>query len=250
MHFFSALTGGEIVKDQLHLLWRLQTVERQLEESQREMASYPVELERLQQLREARDEKEVEEKKGIEELERERVKMEGELEMEQERIKRSQLKLLEIKNNKEYQALLHEIEGGTERTSQQEEEIIVLLEKIDQTKANYVGTVERGRQENIQVEEETTKVKNMLAATEQDIVRNHQTREEIVRELDPELLKRYNTLKEKRNGIAVVLVKNEGCQGCYVNIPPQMYNEVQKHKEIILCPNCNRILYWEDTRTV
>jgi predicted nucleic acid-binding Zn-ribbon protein len=250
VHFFSALTGGEIVKDQLHLLWRLQTVERQIEESQREMASYPVELEKLRQSREARGEKEEEEKKGIEGLERERVRMEGELEMERERIKRSQLKLLEIKNNKEYQALLHEIEGGTERTSQREEEIIVLLEKIDQTKANYVNTVEQGRQENIQAEEETTKVKNMLAATEQDIVRNHHTREEIVRELDPELLKRYNTLKEKRNGIAVVLVKNEGCQGCYVNIPPQMYNEVQKHKEIIVCPNCNRILYWEDTRTV
>jgi predicted nucleic acid-binding Zn-ribbon protein len=53
-------------------------------------------------------------------------------------------------------------------------------------------------------------------------------------------------LKEKRNGIAIVLVKNEGCQGCYVNIPPQMYNEVQKNNEIILCPNCHRILYWEN----
>ncbi|OGP93026.1 MAG: hypothetical protein A2Z19_00065 [Deltaproteobacteria bacterium RBG_16_54_18] len=238
------------MKNQLQLLWRLQTVERQIEESRREIYSYPVALERLQHMREARHEKEEEEKKKIEELERERMNKEGELEMERERIKRSQLKLLEIKTNKEYQALLQEIEGGTERNSQREEEIIVLLENIDQTKAAYATTVEQGRQENIQVEEETAEIKNRIVATEQDIIRNQHIREEIVRELDPELLRRYDTLKEKRNGIAVVLVKNEGCQGCYVNIPPQMYNEVQKHKEIIVCPNCNRILYWEDTRTV
>jgi predicted nucleic acid-binding Zn-ribbon protein len=238
------------VKDQLQLLWRLQTIERQIEESQREMDSYPAAQEKLQQMRKALHEKEEEEKKRIEELERERINKEGELEMEQDRIKRSQLKLLEIKTNKEYQALLQEIEGGTERNSQREEEIIVLLEKIDQTRAAYANTVEQGQKENIQVEEETTKIKNKMVATEQDIARNREIREEIVRELDPELLRRYDTLKEKRNGIAVVLVKNEGCQGCFVNIPPQMYNEVQKHKEIIVCPNCNRILYWEDTRTV
>ena len=238
------------MKDQLQLLWRLQTVERQIEESQREMGSYPGALERLQQMHTALHEKEEEEKKKIEELERERINKEGELDMERERIKRSQLKLLEVKTNKEYQALLQEIEGGTERNSQREEEIIVLLEKIDQTRAAYAKTVEQGRQENIQVEEETTNIKNKVAATEQDIARNQEVREEIVRELDPELLRRYDTLKERRNGIAVVLVKNEGCQGCFVTIPPQMYNEVQKHKEIIVCPNCNRILYWEETRTV
>jgi predicted nucleic acid-binding Zn-ribbon protein len=236
------------VKDQLQLLWRLQTVERQIGESQREISSYPAALERLQHMREAQREKEEEEKKKIEELERERINKEGELEMERERIKRSQLKLLEIKTNKEYQALLQEIEGGTERNGQREEEIIVILENIDQTKAAYENTVEEGRQENIQVEEETAEIKDRLAAAEQDIIRKQQIREEIVRELDPELLRRYDTLKEKRNGIAVVLVKNEGCQGCFVNIPPQLYNEVQKHKEIIVCPNCNRILYWEDTR--
>jgi predicted nucleic acid-binding Zn-ribbon protein len=85
-----------------------------------------------------------------------------------------------------------------------------------------------------------------MVKVEQDIVRWHQAREEVLQELAPEHVERYNTLKKKRNGIAIVLVKNEGCQGCYVNIPPQMYNEVQKYKEIILCPNCNRILYWEN----
>ena len=146
--------------------------------------------------------------------------MEGELELEHERIKRSQLKLLEIKSNKEYQALLKEIETGKEQNSQREEEIIRMLEGIDQLKTDYASTVERARKEGEAIEEEMVQVKGQMVKVEEDITLWHQTREEIVKEMDPALVKRYNTLKEKRNGIAIVLVKNEGCQGCYVNIPP------------------------------
>jgi predicted nucleic acid-binding Zn-ribbon protein len=235
-----------MVKDQLQLLWKLQTLERQIEEARTEKASLPLALERLQGLLKAQEEKQEEEKRRIEEFEKERIKMEGELEMEGERVRRSQLKLLEIKTNREYQALLLEIEGGKERNSQREEEIIKLLENIDQLKADYASTVERAKKERVEIEDELAKVKDQMVTVEQDIVLWHQFREEILQGLAPEHLKRYNTLKVKRNGIAVVLVKNEGCQGCYVNIPPQLYNEVQKYKEIILCPNCNRILYWEN----
>ena len=238
------------MKKQLQLLWKLQTLEQQIEEARKEKAAYPLELERLQTLLKAQEEKQEAEKWRIEELEKERVTMEGELELESERIKRSHLKLLEIKTNKEYQALLKEIETGKENNSQREEEIIRMLENIDQLKTDYASTVESALKERKKIDEETTKIKGQMVKVEQDINHWHQTREEIVKELDPELLKRYNTLKDKRNGIAVVLVKNEGCQGCYVNIPPQMYNEVQKNKEIILCPNCNRILYWENKGAV
>jgi predicted nucleic acid-binding Zn-ribbon protein len=234
------------MKKQLQLLWKLQTVEQQIEEAQRKKVAYPLELERLQALLTAQEEQQEEEKRRIEELEKERIAMEGELELENERIKRSQLKLLEIKTNKEYQALLKEIEMGKEHNSQREEEIIRMLDEIDQFRTDYARTVEGAHEERAAVEKETAMIKGQMVKVEQDIGHWQQTREEILKETDPDLLKRYNTLKEKRNGVAVVLVKNEGCQGCYVNIPPQMYNEVQKNKEIILCPNCHRILYWEN----
>jgi predicted nucleic acid-binding Zn-ribbon protein len=245
VHFFWALAGDEM-KKQLQLLWKLQTVEQQIEEAQRKKVAYPLELERLQALLTAQEEQQEEEKRRIEELEKERIAMEGELELENERIKRSQLKLLEIKTNKEYQALLKEIEIGKEHNSQREEEIIRMLDEIDQLRTDHAHIVEGAQKERAAVEEETAMIKGQMVKVEQDIGHWQQTREEILKETDPDLLKRYNTLKEKRNGVAVVLVKNEGCQGCYVNIPPQMYNEVRKNKEIILCPNCHRILYWEN----
>jgi predicted nucleic acid-binding Zn-ribbon protein len=70
-------------------------------------------------------------------------------------------------------------------------------------------------------------------------------REVLSRQLDAALLKLYSALKEKRQGVGMVGVKQETCQGCFVNVPPQMFIEVQKNNSLVRCPNCNRILYWE-----
>jgi predicted nucleic acid-binding Zn-ribbon protein len=70
-------------------------------------------------------------------------------------------------------------------------------------------------------------------------------REAVTKRLESSLYKLYNTLREKRKGVGVVSVKQETCQGCFVNVPPQMFIEVQKNNALIRCPNCNRILYWE-----
>jgi hypothetical protein len=43
----------------------------------------------------------------------------------------------------------------------------------------------------------------------------------------------------------MVSARNETCQGCFVNVPPQMFIEVQKNNSLVRCPNCNRILYWD-----
>ena len=49
----------------------------------------------------------------------------------------------------------------------------------------------------------------------------------------------------RRAGVAVALAKVGTCQGCRMRLPPQLYNEIQKHLQIHFCPNCQRILYYE-----
>jgi predicted nucleic acid-binding Zn-ribbon protein len=44
--------------------------------------------------------------------------------------------------------------------------------------------------------------------------------------------------------LAVVSVWKEVCNGCHMNLPPQLYIELQKSFELHSCPNCNRIIYW------
>jgi len=66
----------------------------------------------------------------------------------------------------------------------------------------------------------------------------------VVEKIDSDLLARYERLRERRQGLAVVAVVGGLCQGCNINIPPQQTIELQKDPGTIMnCPFCNRIIY-------
>ena len=87
-----------------------------------------------------------------------------------------------------------------------------------------------------------------MAQGENAWAKQMERREALSKQIEPKLFKLYHTLKEKRQGLGVVGVKRETCQGCFVHVPPQMFIEVQKNNALVRCPNCNRILYWDADR--
>jgi predicted nucleic acid-binding Zn-ribbon protein len=58
------------------------------------------------------------------------------------------------------------------------------------------------------------------------------------------LLKRYEFIRQRRNGTAIAPVQDGVCFGCHMNILPQQFIDLQKGEEILQCPHCQRILYW------
>jgi len=73
-------------------------------------------------------------------------------------------------------------------------------------------------------------------------------RDERQKGLPPDILGKYQMLLEKRQGLAVASVSNGVCHACNMNLRPQLYIELQKQQTLILCPNCSRILFWENGR--
>ena len=49
-------------------------------------------------------------------------------------------------------------------------------------------------------------------------------REKVIKDLNPSILKRYETIKSRRGGRGLAKVFNETCQECFIHIPPQVYN--------------------------
>ncbi len=60
------------------------------------------------------------------------------------------------------------------------------------------------------------------------------------------LLKRYEFIRQRRNGTATAQVQDGVCFGCHMNILPQQFIDLQKGEEILQCPHCQRILYWRE----
>jgi len=236
------------LKEQLELLWELQKIDLELKSIKEEKDRYPKEIKKLDERQNIEKERVQKEKERVELLEKTRRQKEGHLNVEQEKIKKAERKMSEVKTNKEYQALLTEIDMIKEANSRIEEEVLQVLDEIDELKKDLskkekeVGiTLEKIEGERKKIQE-----KNAL----DDRVWNEQIerREVLSKQIESKLFKLYNTLKDKRGGVGVVNVKNETCQGCFVNVPPQMFIEVQKNNALIRCPHCNRILYWDGDR--
>ena len=172
---------------------------------------------------------------------------ESDVQMHLDRIKKSEAKLSTVKTNKEYQSSLKEIDDLKNMSSEKEDEMIEFLDRIEeaenmlkikQTEFSELERQIKTEKESIQKEagEGRLRLDNLGAE-----------RERISGGIDAEMLATFEQIKANQtNKIAIVAVKDAVCQGCHMNIPPQMYNELQRGDSLKRCPICERIIYWED----
>jgi len=236
------------LRDQLELLWELQKIDLGLKSIKDEKDRYPKEMKKLDERQKVEKERIQKEKEKVESLEKTRRQKEGQLSLEQEKIKRSEGRMSEVKTNKEYQALLSEIEAIKEANSRMEEEILQVMDEVEELKKDLSKREKDAGITLEKVEAERKELQERMVRDEKVWSEQMERREVLSKQIESKLVKLYDTLKEKRQGVGVVAVKQETCQGCFVNVPPQLFIEVQKNNALVRCPHCNRILYWEGDR--
>ena len=170
-----------------------------------------------------------------------------ELEAEQEdelgRIKDRQSKLMQVQTNREYHSLLKEIEDGKKANKEREEEAIQLMEQIESLTLIMDEQKGLSQGDDKQLAREKKKVNGEASKLNEKKGGFAKKRETMIKKFSTSLLKKYDMLRERRNGRAVVGVVNGVCQGCFMNIPPQQFNDLLKGEKMLFCPTCNRILY-------
>ena len=187
-----------------------------------------------------------ESKKKFEELNKLQGEKEDKLRKGIDTLKKTKDRLLEVKTNKEYQAMLKEIETIENKNSEIEDEIISGLDEIDHMRAEVRAREKDFEAQRSQYEKEKERMEKEIIQLDQNLHDAEKRTDALRKKIRDELLKRYETIKGRRNGVAVALVWKEVCGGCHMNIPPQMYNELQRSSDLLTCPNCNRIVYWHD----
>jgi hypothetical protein len=163
------------------------------------------------------------------------------------KIQKSQEKLRSVKTNKEYQSSLKEIDDIKLINSKIEDEMLEFLEQIEsaekalnEQKKRYSQIVDDTNREKDSINRDTEHYKQKLAQLESD-------RNLVKDTLDSTILDIFYRVKAKQaDGVAIAEVKDEVCQGCNLNIPPQMYIDLQHRNSLKNCPSCERIIYWEN----
>lgn len=240
---------GRLLKEQIRLLIELQKAESEMMRIENRKKILPELLIRLDEEFNAVRASVEENAQRLEELNKDRKDREDKLKRGHESLRKAKDRLTEVKTNKEYQSMLKEIEGLEQKNSEIEDGVLVLLERIDQMKTGVQAKEREFDMQRKEYGEKKNRIEDEMAMLEGEYARHNHTSRELRKEIQSDILKRYDSIKNIRNGLAVVPAWKEVCQGCHMNIPPQMYIELQRDSDLKYCPQCNRIMYWEDQRT-
>ena len=171
---------------------------------------------------------------------------EKELEYQAAQRKKLEAKLYEVKTNKEYSAVLAEIESAKVEKDRIEEEILALMELQERLGREVVEADARLRPQEAEAKVQEAAAAEELRALEVDVEAARSERESVVRDVPRDLLVQYARLLKGRAGLAVALVGSNGiCSGCRVTLTPQRFNEVRQSSQILVCENCGRFLYYQ-----
>jgi uncharacterized protein len=156
---------------------------------------------------------------------------------------KSKAKGARIRNTREADAVERELETIRRLMKDRETERDTLRDAISKRR----GSVEKHEREFGELErfagEEQAKADARLAELNQVRERILAGRNELVAKVPADVLKRYEMIRSKRQGMGMAAVKDSTCSGCFVVLAPQQVIAIQRGEEFAQCPRCQRILY-------
>ncbi|MDI6839254.1 MAG: C4-type zinc ribbon domain-containing protein [bacterium] len=234
------------MKEELKTLWRLQKLDTEISKLEARKKNIPQEIQQLNKKLKAKEKELQKQKETFQEFITRRRNLEQDAEESKDRVRRYKAQLLQVKTNKEYQSILHEISTEEVKLSAYEEEIIDALTQSDELSKqieNLSKELEKDKDKFSKYEE---KLQKELSEVENALLTKKDEYEKLTNKINSVILSRYQQIKRSRDGIGVVGISESTCKGCNAILPPQFVVEVRKGNKILTCEQCGRILIWED----
>ena len=233
------------MRTELKNLWNLQKFDIEISDLESQKENIPQKIQESGKKVEAK-EKELQKKQKIfEEHTEQRKKLEQEIKESKDTITRYKSQLIQVKTNKEYQSLLHEINTQETKISAYEEETLEHLaqnEELSKTLEKLNGELQKNKEKFIQYKE---KMEKKLSQVETMLLSKKEKREKLAVGVNKIFFSKYEQIRKGRNGIGIVEISDSTCNGCNAVLPPQFIAEVKNGDKILTCEQCGRILVWK-----
>ena len=233
------------VREQLIHLVRLQDVIHEARSARALVEGAPVRIEEIESRFRERNAEYVAVRERHEALEADQRVRSGELQGLEETKKKYMDDLMQVKNQREYAAMLKEIDTVKSRIAEHEEAILKDLEEIESVKQELARHHEHITAERQRVEQEHATVEAAAEAARRRIGELVAERKRIEVELPVSLVSAVARLEESRQGQFLALADGGVCQSCFVRVRPQGFQEIRTAAKIHYCSNCRRLLYYK-----
>jgi uncharacterized protein len=234
------------MQEVLNLLLELQVIDEDMGELDRSKVYLPEMIANINNELTILEGEITENEQKLIEAKKRQKEIELDIETDKEELGKYQKQMKVIKTNKEYDALVAEIDTRKQRISDNEDEILKQMGIIDECTEKLGGLKSK-----LDETRETTKthLENLtieMSTLESKITNKVKQRGDLVKSIDRRILSMYERIRKGKGSMAVVPIRKRSCGGCYKQIPPQMIQEIRRGDKIFTCDSCGRILIWID----
>jgi predicted nucleic acid-binding Zn-ribbon protein len=215
---------------------RIADLQKQVTDTPNKIQSLDKELQRIQTEHQDRVAR-------LKELSNLRRTLEGGVDLLRAKLSRLKDQLMAVKTNKEYTAMLHEIQAAEDQIRSEEDKILEVMEEMEGMEKNLKAAEKEMLKKSAELKESIGQVNESVPLMESELDKLQEEKLVLESKIGPELLSRYRRIAEARKGIALAEAKDELCSACHVRIRPQMYADLLRTENIHACDSCSRILF-------
>jgi hypothetical protein len=161
------------------------------------------------------------------------------------KMKDRRMRITRIRNDKDLGIAKREVDLLKEEAGGLETELVTVMEQVEATAKRVLEFEGELARLTAARDDEASALREKAERLAGEIAEEQRTRAGLIQTLDGDLRRKYEMIFSRRGGLAVVQIRGGTCQGCRMRVPPQLFNEIQRnHEQVILCPSCQRMLYW------
>ncbi len=184
-------------------------------------------------------------KQRIKEIQLDLSKIELRVKEDNEKISHLKDQLFKVTTNKQYDAIMQEIDHLKDQLDKDETVDIELMEEKDLLEEQVKSQETNVESVSKDLSERRKSLENMLQESAEQKEQLENDRDKLIKEIEPSVIKRYNIVRKARRGTAVVPVLGASCSGCGAMVPPQKIAEIRIDKIPLTCDECSRFLFIE-----
>lgn len=182
----------------------------------------------------------------VKEIQLELNKMELRVKEDNEKINYLKDQLFQVTTNRQYDAIMSEIDHLKELLDGDENVEIELLDEKDKLEKMITEQEENVESVSKDLKEKRTSLEQLMQESAEQKSKLENERKKLAKDVVPSILKRYDMVRNARQGRAAVPVLGNSCSGCGAVVPPQKIAEIKEDKTPHACDECMRFLYIEN----
>jgi len=231
------------LQEKLSALVNLQKVDLEIASLRKAAETYPKQLAELEKELNAAKAAVEAERSRLLDVERQKRTLEQNIADEKDKVRKWEARLAEQRTTREYAALAREIDIAKKTNQTMVEDLDELGKTLGAAREAVKAKEQEWAARQDSIGGRMAELKKQMSSAHSDVKTLEEKRSKLAGSVDKQLLHRYDVVKRRRMPALVPVLAPGTCQGCNMNVPPQLYNTLRSTLGTDICPSCHRIIY-------